>query len=210
LPTLFISQKFYKIMAKFLESEKRRISNYYVKSLYSLYEKGLISEDEMDILVEDIEIISGLTKSKEWKNFNFITTRLSLSSEEVLGLFNKIIFTDFKTEYSKKWFDEIINRNHYTIIDSIVSEFLKRVVILDIEVPEYIIINNERKNKIYSFVKKFYKDKIFNNGKDKFIKLHFHNVKTISNFEIDDDFKNLANKLFDFEINIIEKKLLTV
>jgi len=197
-------------MAKFLESEKRRISNYYVKSLYSLYENSIISESEMDILVEDIEIISELTKSKEWKNFNFITTRLSLTSEEVLELFNKLIFPDFKIEYSKKWFSEIINRNHYTIIDSIVNEFLKRVVILDIVVPEYIVINSERKNKIYSFVKKFYKDKVFNNGKDKFIKLHFHNVGTESHFEIDDDFKNLANKLFDFEINIIEKKLLTV
>jgi len=35
-------------------------------------------------------------------------------------------------------------------------------------------------------------------------------VKSITKFEVDDDYKRLANQLFDFEIKIVEKKLLKV
>jgi hypothetical protein len=197
-------------MAKFLESEKRRLSNNYVQSLLSLFEKGIIPESEMDKIVEDIETLSKVFQKVLWKDLTYMSSRFSMTNEEIKNVLERSIYPVLLSEYSKQWLNEQILRNHFTIIERSVKNLLKKVLILDIELPEYITIDDTKKNKIYNFIKRYYKEKILNNGKIFFIKLHFNHVKTITKFEIDEDFKRLANQLFDFEINIIEKNLLKV
>lgn len=197
-------------MAKFLESEKRRLANNYVQSLYSLYEKGDLTETDMDLIIEDVEVIAGIFPNDLWRKLTYMTNRFSLGNEEISKLFANAVYPHLSSGYTKKWIDEHIQRNHFTIIERSIKTLLKKVLLLDVETPEYISITPERKSKILGFVKKFYREKIFNNGKSVFIKLHFNKVKTVGMVEMDDDYKALANQLFDFEIKIIEKKLLTV
>jgi hypothetical protein len=197
-------------MAKFLESEKRRLSGNYVHSLITLFEKGVISESEMEKIVDDAETLSGITQKILWKDLSTMTSRFSLTNGEIKSIFERTIYPLLLSNYSIGWLNEQISRNHFTIIERSIKSLLKRVLILDIEIPEYISIDESRRNRIYNFVKRFYKEIIFNNGKTSFIKLHFNHVKTVTRLEIDEDYKNLANQLFDFEINIVEKNLLKV
>ena len=197
-------------MAKFLESEKRRLSNHYIQSLISLFEKGTIPESEMDKIVDDIETLSEILPKVLWKDLTYMTTRFSLTNEEIAVVIERSVYPVLLSDYTKHWLKEQILRNHFTIIERSVKNLLKKILILDIELPEYIKIDDSRKTKISNFVKHFYKEVVINNGKISFIKLHFNHVKTVTKFEIDEDFRKLANQLFDFEINIIEKNLLKV
>ena len=197
-------------MAKFLESEKRRLSSSYVQSLIKLFERGVIPESEMDLIVEDIEALNKIIQKIIWKDLTYLTNRFSLSNEEIRKLIERSVFPSLMSDYTKGWLREQIMRNHFTIIDRSIKTILKKILLIDIEVPEYIAIDESRRAKIFSFIKKYYQEKIFSNGKIAFIKLHFNHVKSITKFEVDDDYKRLANQLFDFEIKIVEKKLLKV
>ncbi len=196
-------------MAKFLESEKRRLANIYVQALYDLYEKESISEDEMDMIIEDIEVVDSVLLGVS-RRLALITNNFSLAFEELNHIFATAVYPELKSNYSIQWIKEQIDRNHFSILHKSIKSLLKRVILLDIETPDYISITPDRKIKIYNFVKNYYRKKVFSNGKTTFIKLHFNPVKTMGSIEMDSEYKALANQLFDFEINIIEKKLLTV
>jgi hypothetical protein len=101
-------------------------------------------------------------------------------------------------------------KRHFLVLEKSFKYFLRRILLVDIEVPEYINVSDKNKVKIKNFVKDFYKDKITERSPIDYIKLNYESIKTEPKFEAGEEYTKLANQLFDFNINIIEKNLIKV
>jgi hypothetical protein len=197
-------------MAKFLESEKKRISKFYSSALYGLYLKDIVSEDEMDVIVDDILTLREIVRSSTWKDLSFFSSRFNFTNNEIENLIESVINKELKSPITKKWVNLHIDNGHYFLLDRSVKNIENDIFTFYIESFDYVEFNQQRKQKIQNFFRKFYKEKVLSEPKSKFIKLYFSNItrdESLSEIEVDAKFKKIANDLFDYEIDLIEKNL---
>jgi len=198
-------------MKKLLESEKNKLGKLYSKALLNLFFSGKISESEIDNIVRDVQVLyKVMTRAKLWLDFTFTKHRFSFKTEELLSIFNNAIFPFLSSEFTKIWVQEQINKNHFVVLEKSFRYLLRSILLIDIKVPEYIELSDKHKAKIKYFVKDFYKDKITERSQVHYIMLNYEQVKTETNFKIEEEYIKLANHIFDFEINMIETKIVKV
>lgn len=196
---------------KLSEFEKKKFGKLYSKALVKLFLNGEISEPEMDNVVRDVEILkilfkeSKFTKTKlqldsvltdNWLNLNY----QKILNQKILEIFEKSIFPFLSSEFTKVWIEEQIKRNHFVVLGQSFKYFLRTILFVNIEVPEYINISDKHQEKIKSVMKYFYKHKINERSHLHHIKLNYKHIKTGSEFEGDKEYVKLANQLFDFLI----------
>ena len=196
-------------MKKFLEFEKNKLGKLYSKALLNLFFAGKISDPEMDNVVQDIELLFKITETELWADFTFKSAR-GFTNQEILSIFDKSVFPFIFSEFTKLWITEQIKNDHFAVLEKSFKYFLRRIMFVDIEVPEYIKVSDKNKVKIKNFVDHFYKDKVNERSHLKYIKLNYESVKTEPKFEAEEEYIKLANQIFDFNINIIEKNLIQV
>jgi hypothetical protein len=197
-------------MKKFLEFEKNKLGKLYSKALLKLFLTGKISESEMDNVVQDIEILFKITEKRLWLDFADLSARFGFTTTKTLSIFDNSVFPFISSEYTKIWVTEQIKKDHFVILEKSFKYFIKRILLVNIEVPEYISISDKNKIQIKNFVKHFYKDRITERSHIDYIKLNYEGVKTEPKFEAGEEYIKLANQFFDFNINIIEKNLIKV
>jgi hypothetical protein len=197
-------------MAKFLESEKKRISKFYSSVLYNLYVQDKVTEDEMDVIVDDILTLKEIVKSSVWRDLSFFSSRFNFTNNEIETLIESIINKELKSSITKKWINLHIDNGHYSLLDRSIKLVENNIFTFFIESSDYVEFNQTRKQKISNIFRKYYKEKILSDPKSKFVKLYFLNIerdKSLKSMEIDSKFKKIANDLFDYELDLIEKNL---
>lgn len=191
-------------------SQRRKLGKLYSKALINLFVEGKILEPEMDKIVTDIQVLHEITKKRAWIDWTQRSRRLGLTTQEILKIFEDAIFPHVSLEFTKVWITKHINENHFPVLVESYKYFLRQILLVDVKVPEYIKITEKHKEKIKNFVENFYKNKITERGQIGYIKLSYEYVKTEPKFRTGDEFVKLANQLFDFNIDIIEKKIIKV
>lgn len=198
-------------MKKILESEKNKLGKLYSKALLNLFFSGKISESEMDIIIRDVQALyKVMTRIKLWLDFTFTKYRFSFKKEELINIFNSAIFPLLNSEITKIWVKEQINKDRFVVLEKSFRYFLRSILLIDIKVPEYIELSDKHKDKIKYFVKSFYKDKITERSRVRYIMLNYEQIKTKPDFNAGAEYIKLANQIFDFEINMIDEKIFKI
>ena len=192
------------------ESEKNKLGKIYSKALINLFCSGKISEPEMDNVVQDVEILFEVAKTKFWVDIMNNIHRFTLPPQEILSIFEKSIFPHLSSEFTKTWVKQQIEAEYSVVIKKSLKYFLRAILLVYVEVPEYIKLTDKHREKIKKFVRHFYRDRITERSEIHYIKLNYEHVKTDPKFEAGEEYVQFANQLFDFKINIIEKKIITV
>jgi hypothetical protein len=196
-------------MAKFTETERKRLSHYYNEVLFNLFTSEQINEEDMDTIINDIDTLTNLSDTKTWTDLNFYIKRFSLSNDEVLELLGSTL-KDLTSPILKRWVRIHIENNHFPILSRNLKDSEKYIVKFYVDIPEFIDITESRKQKMTNMVRKFYQEKILDEKKNKFIKVYLTSLplsKEAQEMTKDEKFKKIANAIFDYEIDLIEKNL---
>ena len=190
-----------------LESKKNKLGKLYSKGLLNFF--GKISESEIDNIIRDVQALYEVIRgTKSWLDFTLKNNKYSFKKEGIREkILNNAVFPLLSSEVTKIWIKEHIDRNHFVVLEKSFRSLLRSILVIDIKVPEYIELSDKHKEKIKYFVKHFYKDKITERSRVYYIMLNYEQVKTESNFKIEEEYVKLANELFDFKVNIIEKEI---
>jgi len=198
-------------MKKFLESEKNKLGRLYSNELLNLFISGKISESEIDSIIRDVQVLyKVMTGTKAWLDFTLTDHKFGFKTQKLLSIFNDAVFPLLSSEFTKIWVKEQINKNRFVVLEKSFRYFLRSILLVDIKIPEYIELSDKHKEKIKFCVKNFYKDKITERSRIHYIMLNYEQVKTEPNFNTGEEYIKLANQLFDFEINMIEKTIVKV
>lgn len=178
------------------ESDKTKIADSYCKAVSILYNQGDITDDEIDHFATDIRFLKELVNSFSWHLLDH------LEKEQQVETVSNILEGNIETELTREWVLAHINKGYFCLLEKSVRMMQNYIIKVIVQVPAYISLDKEdrRQRIIQEFV-----DKYTVNGVKRIVNIIF---EKIHGKEVHDKVKEMADNMFDLEIESISEKSL--